>query len=704
MQTDTYRSIEEVERDFAFLESSSSQDAVGSSPTVTQTGTATNTTATATDPSSSSPSLPLVTIVNPSTTRESHGAGWGSDNADWNSAHHHHSNSRHQSQSTGGQPQLFAAVGGSGPASFPIKQENDRSSPLLHHYYGGAQPHSMPGDDRFMQLAETSSASGMHHLLRHQLGRAAATQHVPMQAFPRRHHTSAPALHLGHSSSPQQYPSTSNSAWDLATHDGSVTAVTTYPAYPPAAGVSSSFSSYPSASSVVGSTQQLPSFSSSSLPTFSADLASVSELRRSSDAKLGSGASREAVKEEQRAASEKEGSEGGEWNDDDDDDDDDDQDEEDKEGRGEKRRKRSEDEGVAGQAGIRSRKRSSAGDVAAAKKKKVALERERRKELTNFFYRLQSCVPSLRTAPTRPTKAILLQSACDYIQTLESELTQLRSENQRLRSRESPFDEGRGPSATNNLYTRRQGPGQDATRLLFVLCSFFLLLYNPYGFPYLDLSAASTAAPGRLLGADGALGADHALHQHAQPQHQQPAGTATGAAFGPLGGLFNHLNLLFLSMSLLPSTGVIVLGWLLCLCLRLAVVCCVLLFLFLLEPFLPAWNRKIFMAILKEMNGIEGMYQMGTAEAGKQLHHFLKAFLAWGYAVSLDKAICDRVVLYTTLTTRLIGQILYRLWIGLWIPVRRVVTHHCMPITARQDDAELQPPQQQDSHTCLPTA
>jgi hypothetical protein len=58
------------------------------------------------------------------------------------------------------------------------------------------------------------------------------------------------------------------------------------------------------------------------------------------------------------------------------------------------------------------------------------------------------------------------------------------------------------------------------------------------------------------------------------------------------------------------------------------------------------------------------MYQMGTAEAGKQLHHFLKAFLAWGYAVSLDKAICDRVVLYTTLTTRLIGQILYRLWIG----------------------------------------
>jgi type VI protein secretion system component VasF len=69
---------------------------------------------------------------------------------------------------------------------------------------------------------------------------------------------------------------------------------------------------------------------------------------------------------------------------------------------------------------------SNAGDVAAAKKKKVALERERRKELTNFFYRLQSCVPSLRTAPTRPTKAILLQSACDYIQTLESELTQLR--------------------------------------------------------------------------------------------------------------------------------------------------------------------------------------------------------------------------------------------------------------------------------------
>jgi type VI protein secretion system component VasF len=66
------------------------------------------------------------------------------------------------------------------------------------------------------------------------------------------------------------------------------------------------------------------------------------------------------------------------------------------------------------------------GDVAAAKKKKVALERERRKELTNFFYRLQSCVPSLRTAPTRPTKAILLQSACDYIQTLESELAQLR--------------------------------------------------------------------------------------------------------------------------------------------------------------------------------------------------------------------------------------------------------------------------------------
>lgn len=239
-----------------------------------------------------------------------------------------------------------------------------------------------------------------------------------------------------------------------------------------------------------------------------------------------------------------------------------------------------------------------------------------------------------------------------------------------------------------------------------VLCSFFLLLYNPYGFPYLDLSAASTAAPGRLLGADGALGADHALHQHAQPQHQQPAGTATGAAFGPLGGLFNHLNLLFLSMSLLPSTGVIVLGWLLCLCLRLAVVCCVLLFLFLLEPFLPAWNRKIFMAILKEMNGIEvractsshtppraphtynrtrtthvsyahvvhlqGMYQMGTAEAGKQLHHFLKAFLAWGYAVSLDKAICDRVVLYTTLTTRLIGQILYRLWIG--TPARAITT------------------------------
>lgn len=62
------------------------------------------------------------------------------------------------------------------------------------------------------------------------------------------------------------------------------------------------------------------------------------------------------------------------------------------------------------------------------------------------------------------------------------------------------------------------------------------------------------------------------------------------------------------------------------------------------------------------------MYQMGTAEAGKQLHHFLKAFLEWGYAVSLDKAICDRVVLYTTFTTRLIGQILYRLWIGTPLP------------------------------------
>jgi hypothetical protein len=66
----------------------------------------------------------------------------------------------------------------------------------------------------------------------------------------------------------------------------------------------------------------------------------------------------EAVKQEQRGAAmgEKEGSEGGDWDDDDDDEDDQD-DNDDKEGRGEKRRKRSEDEGIVGPSGIRSRKR-----------------------------------------------------------------------------------------------------------------------------------------------------------------------------------------------------------------------------------------------------------------------------------------------------------------------------------------------------------
>jgi hypothetical protein len=101
------------------------------------------------------------------------------------------------------------------------------------------------------------------------------------------------------------------------------------------------------------------------------------------------------------------------------------------------------------------------------------------------------------------------------------------------------------------------------------------------------------------------------------------------------------------------------------------------------------------------------MYQMGTAEAGKQLQHFLKALLAWGHAMStLDKATCDRVVFFATLATRLVGQIIWigtlaPLWsgyhsheaelaffaLGLWIPVRRVVMRHCMPIS-RQEDAE----------------
>jgi len=68
-----------------------------------------------------------------------------------------------------------------------------------------------------------------------------------------------------------------------------------------------------------------------------------------------------------------------------------------------------------------------------SKRKKVALERLRRKELAQLFYSLQTAIPSLRSSTTRPTKALLLQSAVVYIHSLETEIMRLREENTRLR-------------------------------------------------------------------------------------------------------------------------------------------------------------------------------------------------------------------------------------------------------------------------------
>jgi hypothetical protein len=72
-------------------------------------------------------------------SREGH-SGWGTESVDWTNP----SGSGRVGSSS--HPPLFSG-GGSGSAAFPIKQESDRSSPLLH-YYGGA--HSMVGDDRFL--------------------------------------------------------------------------------------------------------------------------------------------------------------------------------------------------------------------------------------------------------------------------------------------------------------------------------------------------------------------------------------------------------------------------------------------------------------------------------------------------------------------------------------------------------------------------